>query len=42
MRCGGCRSNVKQVVDTAVEHEFQKTRAASATVMLEMVAPAKG
>jgi bacterioferritin-associated ferredoxin len=26
MRCGGCRSNVKQVVNDAVEAEFQKTR----------------
>ena len=24
LRCGGCRSNVKQVVDHAVQREFQR------------------
>lgn len=39
LRCGGCRSNVKRVVDEAVEREFQKTHA---TTLLDLVIPVKG
>jgi bacterioferritin-associated ferredoxin len=39
LRCGGCRSNVKQVVDDAVEREFQKTRG---TTLLDLVIPVEG
>ena len=39
LRCGGCRSNVKRVVDEAVEREFQKTRA---TTLLDLVIPVEG
>ena len=36
LRCGRCRSNVKQVVDEAVEREFQTTRS---TTFLDLVIP---
>jgi bacterioferritin-associated ferredoxin len=39
LRCGDCRSNVKQVVDDAVEREFQKTRS---TTLLDLVIPVEG
>ena len=39
MRCGGCRPNVKQVVDQAVEREFQKSRA---TTFLDLAVPVEG
>ena len=39
LRCGGCRTNVKRVVDEAVEREFQKTHA---TTLLDLVIPVKG
>jgi bacterioferritin-associated ferredoxin len=39
LRCGGCRSNVKQVVDAAVERKFQKTRA---TTLLDLTIPVEG
>jgi bacterioferritin-associated ferredoxin len=39
LRCGGCRSNVKRVVDEAVEREFQKTHA---TTLLDLVIPVEG
>jgi bacterioferritin-associated ferredoxin len=39
MRCGGCRSNVKQVVDRAVEREFQKSRASA---LLDLAVPVEG
>jgi bacterioferritin-associated ferredoxin len=39
LRCGGCRSNVKQVVADAVEREFQKTRG---TTLLDLVIPVEG
>jgi len=39
LRCGDCRSNVKQVVDDAVEREFQKTRA---TTLLDLTIPVEG
>lgn len=35
MRCGGCRSNVKQVVNEAVAQEFQKTRSSIASDLLK-------
>lgn len=34
MRCGGCRSNVKQVVNDALDAELQKTQPSIATEML--------
>lgn len=39
LRCGGCRSNVKRVVDEAVEREFQSSRA---TTLLDLVIPVEG
>ena len=36
LRCGGCRSNVKQVVDQAVQAEFQKTQG---TTFLDLAVP---
>ena len=39
MDCGGCRSNVKQVVDRAIEREFQKSRA---TTLLDLAIPVEG
>lgn len=39
LRCGGCRSNVKQVVDEAVEREFQNTRT---TTFLDLSIPVEG
>jgi bacterioferritin-associated ferredoxin len=39
LRCGGCRSNVKQVVDEAVEREFQSTRS---TTFLDLAIPVEG
>ena len=39
LRCGGCRTNVKRVVDEAVEREFQKTHA---TTLLDLVIPVEG
>ena len=39
LRCGGCRSNVKKVVDEAVEKEFQKSRR---TTILDRVVPVEG
>ena len=39
LRCGGCRSNVKQVVDDAVEREFQNTHA---TTLLDLAIPVEG
>ena len=39
LRCGGCRANVKQVYDAAVERELQKGPLASATVLLDMASP---
>ena len=39
LRCGGCRSNVKKVVDEAVEKEFQKSRR---TTILDRVMPVEG
>ena len=36
MDCGGCRSNVKQIVDRAVEHEFQKSHG---TTFLDLAVP---
>ena len=35
MRCGGCRSNVKKVVNEAVAQEFQKTRSSIASDLLK-------
>ena len=35
MRCGGCRSNVKKVVNEAVAQEFQKTRSSIASDLLQ-------
>ena len=40
LRCGGCRSNVKQVVDLAVEREFQRSQAG--TTFLELAIPVEG
>lgn len=39
LRCGGCRSNVKQVVDEAVQREHQKARA---TTLLDLSIPLEG
>ena len=39
LRCGGCRENVKQVVDEAVEREFQSTRS---TTILDLAIPVEG
>ncbi len=39
LRCGGCRSNVKQVVDEAVERRLQSSRA---TTLLDLVIPVEG
>ena len=37
MRCGGCRSNVRQVVNDALDDKFQRTQASMATeIMLPM------
>lgn len=40
LRCGGCRTNVKQVIDDAVEREFQKTRVT--TTLLDLAIPVEG
>ena len=39
LRCGGCRSNVKQVVDQAVEREFQRSQG---TTFLDLALPVEG
>ena len=39
LRCGGCRSNVKQIVDQAVQSEFQKTQG---TTFLDLALPVEG
>ena len=39
LRCGGCRSNIRQVVAEAVEREFQTTRG---TTLLDLVIPVEG
>ena len=39
LRCGGCRSNVKQVVDEAVEREFRST---PSTTFLDLAIPVEG
>ena len=39
MHCGGCRSNVKQLVDEAVQGELQP---ANASGFLEMALPVEG
>lgn len=40
MRCGGCRANVKQVVDQAVEREF--ARAGHSTTLQSLTLPVEG
>ena len=39
LRCGGCRSNVKQIVDEAVSREFEKSRTTS---LLDLVLTVEG
>ena len=39
MDCGGCRSNVKQIVDRALEREFQKSQG---TTFLDLALPVEG
>ncbi len=39
LRCGGCRSNVKKIVDQAVEREFQRTQG---TTFLDLAIPVEG
>lgn len=39
LRCGGCRSNVKQVVDHAVEREFHRSQG---TTLLDLAIPVEG
>ena len=39
LRCGGCRSNVKQIVDQTVEREFQKSQG---TTFLDLAIPVEG
>ena len=39
LRCGGCRSNVKKVVDQAVERQFQSSRT---TTLLDLIIPVEG
>jgi bacterioferritin-associated ferredoxin len=39
LRCGGCRSNVKQIVDTTVASEFQKSQG---TTFLYLSVPVEG
>ena len=39
LRCGGCRSNVKQIVDEAVSREFDKSRTTS---LLDLVLTVEG
>jgi bacterioferritin-associated ferredoxin len=39
LTCGGCRSNVKQIVDRAVEREFQKSQG---TTFLDLAVPVEG
>lgn len=39
LRCGGCRSNVKQIVDAALERKFQATHG---TTLLDLVIPIEG
>jgi bacterioferritin-associated ferredoxin len=43
MRCGGCRSNVKQVVNDAVDEKFQKAHSSMASeILLPMAASVEG
>ena len=42
LRCGGCRSNVKRVVEHAVGREFQATQAAQGTTYLDLALPVEG
>jgi bacterioferritin-associated ferredoxin len=39
LRCGGCRSNVKKIVDDAVGREFEKSRS---TTLLDLAIPVEG
>jgi len=39
LRCGGCRSNVKQIVDETVSREFDKSRTTS---LLDLVLTVEG
>jgi bacterioferritin-associated ferredoxin len=39
LRCGGCRSNVKQIVDETVSREFEKSRTTS---LLDLVLTVEG
>ncbi len=39
LRCGGCRSNVKRVVNEAVEREFGKS---NSTTLLDLAIPVEG
>ena len=39
LRCGECRSNVKKVIEEAVERECQPTRS---TTMLDIAIPVEG
>jgi bacterioferritin-associated ferredoxin len=42
MRCGGCRSNVAQVVQEAMKTEFRPSSAASSMIRLEVPLAAEG
>ena len=44
MRCGGCRSNVKAVVNEALAHEFANTaaRTAPGETLLDVAIPVEG
>jgi bacterioferritin-associated ferredoxin len=39
LRCGGCRSNVKQIVEHAVGREFQQSQG---TTLLDLAIPVEG
>ena len=41
MRCGGCRSNVKAIVNDALAHEFANTGPAHET-LLDLAVPVEG
>ena len=43
MRCGGCRTNVKAIVNEALASEFQKTGPViSSETLLDMALPVEG
>ena len=42
MRCGGCRANVREVVNEAVEREVKKNQTSLSPVFLEVAQPFEG